>query len=218
MNTTTARRWITGWRTITAAIAGIGIITAAIAVGHTRTVPRSTGIHLAAHNANGANANGANANNGVRNNGANRGDGVVAKPNGPAPPLPCRNQVRDLHRTFTHETWPGTADWSVSGRGPASLSMNRSVSVSNTFTTTVTVSSKVISAAVGFNVTWTSSVGTAYTVTVPEGQEWIIHAGYLSIVHQFDIYRTCANGNSTKVGSGYAYEYNHLLYDTARLH
>jgi hypothetical protein len=142
--------------------------------------------------------------------------GATAIANAPLPPLPCRTEARNSHFVFTNETWPGDPDWSVSGWGPGTLTMSRSVTVGNTFTATTTVSANAVSVAVGFNASTSWTTGTSYTVNVPDGEQRIIHAGYLSLVYQFDIVKVCSNGSVTRIGTGKAFQYNHVMYNTSR--
>lgn len=128
---------------------------------------------------------------------------------------PCYPIAVNSHYVWSEETYPGSANWSVSGWGPATLAMTKTVTVTNTFTSTVSISASVVTGAVGFNVAWSAAVGTSYTLSVPANEEYTIEAGYVSLVYQFDVEQICS-GKAIKAGTGWAYQYNHLVYNWYR--
>ncbi|HEX9034307.1 MAG TPA: hypothetical protein VF834_20880 [Streptosporangiaceae bacterium] len=137
----------------------------------------------------------------------------------PANAVPyCWNTATNGHYVWNTETWPGDADWSVQAWGPGTLSMTRTETIANSFSSSYTVSADAVSATVGFSVTQTYSVGTSYSISVPANQKWQISAGYVSLTYQFDVYRECTGPSSmTYLGHGWADKYHNLVYMSFRL-
>jgi hypothetical protein len=127
----------------------------------------------------------------------------------------CYTAAVNSHYVWEQDTWPGTANWSVVGRGPGTLSLTKTVTVGNSYSATASIGAGPVSAGVGFSVTWSEATGTSFSVTVPANETWTIMAGYASLVYQFDVDQVCS-GKYTKTGTGWAYEYNHLLYQSYR--
>jgi len=130
----------------------------------------------------------------------------------------CHRFIKNVNPVGKSTTWPNGSNWTVEAFGPGALNMNRSQSVSNSFNGTASISHKAVSAGIGFDVTWTGTVGTAYIIQVPAGQHMAIDAGYVSNEYRFEIWERCTHlPNSKKVGTGNASKYSHIVYKTRRL-
>jgi len=69
-------------------------------------------------------------------------------------------------------------DWEVSGTYPETLSISHSLSYTNTYSSTVTVSSATVSSALGFSVARSMSTQVGATFPVPnDGKYWVLQAG-----------------------------------------
>jgi hypothetical protein len=146
------------------------------------------------------------------------GTGFVTTPAHAIPPG-CAGvlKLKNTKYEFNQESYPGGDAWEVDGWGPATLTLTKSVTVQNTFNANVSISKSIVTAGVGFSVSWSSTTGTSYAVPVPANQYWKVYAGYVDRVYSFDIWRYCPDGSNAKVGSGFAYKYDHLTYGNARL-
>jgi hypothetical protein len=98
--------------------------------------------------------------------------------------------------------------------------MSTTVTVSHSYSANVDITAGAVSAGVGFNVSWSTTTGTSYSLTMPPGTTWIIYAGYRKLVYQYDITVTgwpissggSCPGYGTLVGTGYAHKYINLVY------
>lgn len=90
--------------------------------------------------------------------------------------------------------------------GPSSVSTTYSQTRSSNYTATTSVSSSLVSSAVGFSVnsSWTYSQG--YATTVPAGQLLVVRVHMNYSVKTFDVYRRLSTQTTgTKIGSGSAW-------------
>lgn len=90
--------------------------------------------------------------------------------------------------------------------GPSSVSTTYSQTRSSNYTATTSVSSSLVSSAVGFSVnsSWTYSQG--YATTVPAGQLLVVRVHMNYSVKTFDVYRRLSSQTTgTKIGSGSAW-------------
>ncbi|MDU7578638.1 MAG: hypothetical protein E7K43_20820 [Bacillus subtilis] len=62
----------------------------------------------------------------------------------------------------------------VTGAGKATLTLSKTVTVSNSYTGTLTASKGAVSSAVGFNITSSRSTTASYSVSVPKGKKYTI--------------------------------------------
>ncbi|WP_065960522.1 hypothetical protein [Curtobacterium sp. UCD-KPL2560] len=115
---------------------------------------------------------------------------------------------------------PSGPNWSVSGVGPGTLSLTKSVAVSNSVTGNAGVSAEAVSGSVGFNVTSTYTTSTGYSVAIPSGQTWILRADAVYSVKSFHWTQTQScntpGGGFSKSGNGKAYEFERLQYRSYR--
>ncbi|MFJ7407027.1 MULTISPECIES: hypothetical protein [unclassified Lysinibacillus] len=84
----------------------------------------------------------------------------------------------------------------VSGSGAATLTLAKTVGVSNTFSGTLTAKKDDITAAVGFSITWTDTTTASYSVQVPAGKKYKIQ--YRSVYKK---YKATQTTYSTDIGS-----------------
>lgn len=96
--------------------------------------------------------------------------------------------------------------------GPGVLTLSTTKQVSNKWSANASVSAGVVSAGVGFDVTWSSSWTYSYQVTVPAGKLWEIDAYNLYHRYTYDVYYNPTIGNPYKVGTGWADEFKGVTY------
>lgn len=90
--------------------------------------------------------------------------------------------------------------------GPGSVSTTYSQTRSSNYTATTSVSSSLVSSAVGFSVnsSWTYSQG--YSTTIPAGQILVVRVHMNYSVKTFDVYRRLSSEpTGSKIGSGSAW-------------
>jgi hypothetical protein len=88
--------------------------------------------------------------------------------------------------------------------GPMTLTLSTTLTVSNSFTATVGVKAAVVSAGVGFSVTWSASQTYSASVSVPSGACRIIKAYDTFNNYRFEVWDQNFIGDPFKVGSGTA--------------
>lgn len=88
--------------------------------------------------------------------------------------------------------------------GPMTLTLSSTLTVSNSFTATVGLKAGVVSAGVGFNVTWSASQTYSASTYVPSGACRIIKAYDTFKNYRFEVWDKNFIGDPFKVGSGTA--------------
>jgi hypothetical protein len=96
--------------------------------------------------------------------------------------------------------------------GPMTLTLETTLTVSNAFTATVGVKASVVSAGVGFNVTWSASQSYTAQTTVPAGACRIIKAYDTIWNYRFEVWDKNFFGDPFKVGSGTAKRFMGVWY------
>lgn len=129
--------------------------------------------------------------------------------------VPCANLPPKITsvKTLPNETkWPNSSSFRVDGQGPGTLSISRALSTANTVTGTLGAS-KIISSAVGFNVTKTTTTTTSYSINLKSGERRQIQVGQVFQVKYFTWERKsgCA-GTTFKTHRGSGKAYNFLRY------
>ncbi|MCJ1714381.1 hypothetical protein [Curtobacterium sp. VKM Ac-2922] len=133
---------------------------------------------------------------------------------------PVVTKLSDVTSAGTTKTSPSGPNWSVSGVGPGTLSLTKSVAVSNSVTGNAGVSAETVSGSVGFNVTSTYTTSTGYSVAIPAGQTWVLRADAVYSVTTFHWTQTqtcnVPGGGFSKSGNGKAYKFERLQYRSYR--
>lgn len=133
---------------------------------------------------------------------------------------PVQHKVWDVKKAPNVTKSPNSPNWKVAARGPGTLTLSKSVSVSNSVTGTVGVPIKFVNAAVGFNAQKTWSTATSYSIRVPKKQTWVLRADAVHTAKTFKWkrWRNCnyPGGSWSKSGTGKALEFNHLKYRSYR--
>ena len=88
--------------------------------------------------------------------------------------------------------------------GPMTIYLSTTLTVSNSFSATVGVKTAVVSAGVGFSVTWSASQGYSANTYVPSGACRIIKAYDTFKNYRFEVWDQNFIGDPFKVGSGTA--------------
>jgi len=104
----------------------------------------------------------------------------------------------------------------VSGPGPGTVSLSKTVSISNTYSGTLTAKVDDITAAVGFSIATSNSTTASYSISVPSGKKYKIR--YRPVYQK---YKATQYTYSTDVGSSvllstdviYPMKYAYLEYD-----
>jgi hypothetical protein len=96
--------------------------------------------------------------------------------------------------------------------GPMTLTLSTTLTVSNSFTATVGIKASVVSAGVGFNVTWSASQTYSASTYVPAGACRIIKAYDTFKNYKFEIWDQNFIGDPFKVGSGTAKRFIGVCY------
>lgn len=113
-----------------------------------------------------------------------------------------KNMIGDYIQLVSPMTFTGSnCIGQAAGTGPGTLGLSTSYSEAATLSTTASVSSGTVSAAVGFSVTSTYTVTPSYSVNLSAGQSARIYAYPIYKGYTFDIYRL----GIYYAGSGYAY-------------
>jgi hypothetical protein len=95
--------------------------------------------------------------------------------------------------------------WEISGEYPETLSINRTVTYTNTFTSTVTISSDLVSNTLGFSVAEAQSTQVGASFPVPnDGRRWVLEAGTEDTPVTFDVELMCSRTWRKKIGTGSA--------------
>jgi hypothetical protein len=99
----------------------------------------------------------------------------------------------------------------VSGQGEATLSLSKSISVSNTYSGTLSASKKDVNAAVGFNISKSWDTRATYTVKIPKGKK--IKIQYRKVYTKYKVLQKAYSG-ATHLGDKYVYpkKFSHLEY------
>ncbi|WP_017974522.1 hypothetical protein [Actinopolyspora halophila] len=150
---------------------------------------------------------------------------AVPDPSAKAPPPICRShiEVRNPHPLGTHEIWPDHPDWMVEFRGPGQGRIAKSVTVSNTVTSSAGVGGDKVSAEVGFDVMWSTTTRTSWTSPeIPPNQRIMLRAGKVVQRTGFEVWRinetvhpTCGTSQrEVRLPNGHADQYKHLVYRT----
>ncbi|WP_157062855.1 hypothetical protein [Actinopolyspora mortivallis] len=111
----------------------------------------------------------------------------------------------------------------VEFRGPGQGQLSKSVTVSNTVSTSSGVGNGKVSAEVGFDVTWSTTTRTSWTSPkISAGQKVMLRAG--KVVHRtgFEVWKinetvhpTCGTSQrEVRLPNGHADRYEHLVYRT----
>ena len=95
----------------------------------------------------------------------------------------------------------------VSGNGPATISIDISRTVRNSFTATVGVNAEVVSAGIGFNVERAESVTYRSSTTVPNGSCWTLRAYNVFFEYGFEVWQEPFIGSDRRIGSGTARDF-----------
>jgi hypothetical protein len=99
-------------------------------------------------------------------------------------------------------------DWEVSGIYPETLSISRTLTYTNSYSSTVNVSSTAVSQALGFTVSEAISTQVGATFPVPhDGKYWVLQAGTQDFPMTFDLEEQCGTtknivGHGTAVKTG----------------
>jgi hypothetical protein len=96
--------------------------------------------------------------------------------------------------------------------GPMTLTLSTTLTVSNSFTATVGVKAGVVSAGVGFSVTWSASQTYSASVSVPSGACRIIKAYDTFKNYRFEVWDQNFIGDPFKVGTGTAKKFIGVWY------
>ena len=96
--------------------------------------------------------------------------------------------------------------------GPMTLTLSSTLTVSNSFTANVGVKAGVVSAGVGFNVTWSASQTYSASTYVPSGACRIIKAYDTYKNYRFEVWDQNFIGDPFKVGSGTAKKFIGVWY------
>lgn len=133
---------------------------------------------------------------------------------------PVVTKVSNVKSAGTITKSPSGGNWQVSAVGPGTLSLTKSVSVSNSVTGNGGVSAGTVSGSVGFNVTSTYTTATGYSIQVPKGQTWVLRADAVYTVKSFHWTQkqSCnvPGGGFSKSGDGKAYKFSELKYRSYR--
>ena len=95
--------------------------------------------------------------------------------------------------------------WEISGEYPETLNFSRTLTYTNTYTSTVTVSSDLVSTALGFSVAEAQSTQVGASFPVPnDGRRWLLQAGTEDTPVTFDVELRCSGSWHRKLGTGSA--------------
>ncbi len=104
----------------------------------------------------------------------------------------------------------------VQGNGPATIAIDISRTVANSFSATVGVSAQVVSAGVGFNVQRSESVAYRSSTTVPSGACWSIRAYNVFFEYGFEVWQEPFIGPDRRIGSGSARDFRGIEFKLSR--
>ncbi|QYN34802.1 hypothetical protein K1T35_41600 [Pseudonocardia sp. DSM 110487] len=124
-------------------------------------------------------------------------------------------EVTNVRHSGTYDNFDHGPDWTVEGRGPAKLSLSRTVEASNSFSVSMQVPTGPLSAAVGFDVTEGVSYTASYEYEIPaepRNHRWFIEAGTRDAVYTYDVQRYCLGFPDGPAVRGRAERSGHLIY------
>jgi hypothetical protein len=131
-----------------------------------------------------------------------------------SPRIPRTSKVENVKLSHSFDNFEHGPEWQVSGYGPGTLGLSRTVESSNSFSVSVEIPVSAISAAVGFDVTQSVS----YTASLefempaePRGYRWTLEAGTRDDVYVFDVQKYCGNTRHGAPTRGEARKTGHLI-------
>ena len=147
-------------------------------------------------------------------------NGIGAFEQMPDAPEWCTGLYTVTNGYNTSGTTPGPY---VDGYGASpqgtTLQLSQSETVSNQYSASIGVSAEVVSATVGFSVTYSRQVGYSYSINVPYGQGWRIQSTNNFRGVGFDIWDDdCGDPADTYMGNGIAWEFTHPSYTAWRMY
>ncbi len=95
----------------------------------------------------------------------------------------------------------------VKGNGPATIAIDITRTVKNSFSATVGVTAQVVTAGVGFSVERSESVTYRSSTSVPNKACWTMRAYNVFFEYAFEVWREPFIGADTKIGSGTARDF-----------
>jgi hypothetical protein len=95
----------------------------------------------------------------------------------------------------------------VQGNGPTTIAIDITRTVTNSFTASVSVSAKIVTAGVGFNVERSETVAYRSSTTVPNGACWTIRAYNVFFEYSFEVWQEPFIGSDKKIGTGTARDF-----------
>lgn len=95
----------------------------------------------------------------------------------------------------------------VQGNGPATIAIDLTRTVKNSFSANVSVSGQVVSAGVGFNVERSESVTYRASAAVPAGACWTLRASNVFFEYSFEVWIEPFIGPDKKIGTGTARDF-----------
>jgi hypothetical protein len=121
--------------------------------------------------------------------------------------------VRDVAFWYNGQVFETQAILNNQTSNPATLTLSKTLSVSNSWNASVGVSASVVTAAVGFSVTSSVSITYSATATVPGHTCEKILAYELYKVYKFNVYQEPFIGSDVLIGNGWAQSRNGVRYD-----
>lgn len=91
-------------------------------------------------------------------------------------------------------------------KGPSTATMKISEGVTASFNASVSVSAKIVTSGVGFNVSKSYTVEDTYTIKIPSGKTYNIKARPILLTKNFQVWHDPLIGWDTKKGSGSAHK------------
>jgi hypothetical protein len=138
-------------------------------------------------------------------------------------PNPCASfndavptyEVTNVRRSGSYDNFDHGPEWMVEGRGPAKLSLSKTVEASNSFSVSLDVPTGPLSTALGFDVTESVSYTASYEYDIPKdppNHRWFIEAGTRDDVYTYDVQRYCLGVPDGAAVRGRAERTGHLIY------
>ncbi len=123
--------------------------------------------------------------------------------------------VENAKYSHSFDTVDHGSEWIVSGQGPGTLILSKTVETSNNFSVSIDIPTPVVSAALGFDVTESVSYTASFEFEIPDGprdHRWFLEAGTRDEVYVYDVQKYCDRRPDGPPTRGRAEKSGHLIY------
>lgn len=124
-------------------------------------------------------------------------------------------KVENAKFSMSFENFNHGPEWMVSGHGPGTLILSKTVEASNSISVSIDVPTPALSAALGFDVTESVSYTASFEFEIPDGPRdriWFLEAGTRDERYVYDVQKYCDRRPDGPPTRGFADKAGHLIY------